>query len=113
MLRQMLIMAGHEVLVATSGAEALVLIEQYRFDLVCTDLGMPGMNGWEVARAVRERAPATPIALVTGWGTELDPTELAGNTVDFVLPKPYRVAQVQQLIAQALPAPQGASLDGD
>lgn len=111
MLRQMLVLAGHEVMVAASGAAALPLIEQYTFDLVCTDLGMPGMNGWDVARAVRQRAPGTPVVLVTGWGTDLDPTELAGHTVDFVLPKPFRVAQVHQLLAQALAERKGAPLD--
>ena len=90
------------MLTATSGIEALALLDQYTFDLVCTDLGMPGMNGWELARAVRQRAPGTPIALITGWGAELDPADVAANQVDFVLPKPYRAAEVQHLIAQAL-----------
>jgi PAS domain S-box-containing protein len=102
MLRAMLAVGGHYVTVATSGAEAVRLFEQQPFDVVCTDLGMPGMNGWEVARAVRARAPQTPVILITGWGTALDPDELAAGTVDFVLPKPYRVVQVQEIVAQAL-----------
>jgi PAS domain S-box-containing protein len=102
MLRAMLAVGGHTVTVATNGAEAVRLFEQQSFDVVCTDLGMPGMNGWEVARHVRARAPQTPVILITGWGAALDPDELAAGTVDFVLPKPYRVVQVQEIVAQAL-----------
>ena len=60
MLRAMLAVGGHEVLVAASGPEALALLDQHSFDLVCTDLGMPGMNGWEVARQVRIVLPVSP-----------------------------------------------------
>jgi CheY-like chemotaxis protein len=102
MLQAMLGAAGHDVVITTGGAEALALFEGGNFDLVCTDLGMPGMNGWEVARAVRARAPGTPVILITGWGMSLDPAEIAAQTVDFVLAKPYRVTQVQEIVAQAL-----------
>ena len=91
MLRAMLAVGGYHVTVATSGAEAVRLFEQQPFDVVCTDLGMPGMNGWEVARHVRARAPQTPVILITGWGTALDPDELAAGTVGIILPEPYRV----------------------
>jgi PAS domain S-box-containing protein len=105
LLQSMLAVAGHDVIVATNGAEALALLEQVPFDLVCTDLGMPGMNGWEVARYVRARAPGIPVILITGWGVQLDPAEMAAHTVDFVLSKPYRVAQVLEVVAQALALP--------
>jgi PAS domain S-box-containing protein len=102
MLRAMLRMGGHEVVVVTSGPEGLAQLATQSFDLVCTDLGMPGMNGWEVVREVRRRAPGTPIALITGWGHQLDPAELAAHGVDFLLPKPYRIRQLHDLVAQAL-----------
>ena len=102
MLRAMLAVSGHQVVIAGNGVEALALLDQQPFDLVCTDLGMPGMNGWEVAREVRRRAPGTPVVLVTGWDVQLDSDELAANTVDAVLAKPYRLAQVESLIAQVL-----------
>jgi CheY-like chemotaxis protein len=92
------------VVVATSGPAALALLDEGRFDLVCTDLGMPGMNGWEVARRVHERAPATPVVMITGWGIQLDPAELAANGITSVLFKPYRMHAVQELVAQALAA---------
>jgi PAS domain S-box-containing protein len=105
LLQAMLRLGGHEVLVAGSGPEALELLDQRSFDLVCTDLGMPGMSGWEVAAEVHRRAPGTRIALITGWGNQLDPAELARHGVDFVLAKPYRAAQVQDLVIQALGRP--------
>ncbi len=112
MLQQMMALAGHEVRMATSGIEALALVDQYPFDLVCTDLGMPGMDGWELARAVRQRAPDMPIALITGWGIALDPSDIERNAVDFVLPKPYRAVQINQLIAQTLARQKELLLNG-
>ncbi len=102
MLQMMLLRGGHEVVVETSGIEAVARLDTGPFDLVCTDLGMPGMNGWEVAEQVRRRAPQARIALITGWGNQLDPADLERYQIDFVLPKPYRSAQVQDLVLQAL-----------
>jgi PAS domain S-box-containing protein len=105
MLQAMLAAGGHKVVVATNGAEALGYLAQEPFDLVCTDLGMPDMSGWEVARRVHALAPGTPVVLITGWGAQIDPAELAAGAVDFLLPKPYRLADVQAVIAQALAQP--------
>jgi CheY-like chemotaxis protein len=102
MLRAMLRMDGHEVVVVTSGPEGLAQLAAQPFDLVCTDLGMPGMNGWEVVREVRARAPGVPIALITGWGNQLNAADLAAHGVDFLLSKPYRIRQLHDLVAQAL-----------
>ncbi len=53
-LRDILEEDGYEVCIAASGGEALALFAAERFDAVFTDLGMPGMSGWELARAIRE-----------------------------------------------------------
>jgi CheY-like chemotaxis protein len=55
-----------------------------------------------VVREVRLRAPGVPIALITGWGNQLDAAELAAHGVDFLLSKPYRIRQLHDLVAQAL-----------
>jgi len=82
--------AGHTAFQAAGGKEALAWLDAGQpVDLVLTDLGMPGMTGADVARAVRGRWPHLRIGLMTGW----DETEkLVGETsaiVDFVLAKPF------------------------
>jgi len=56
-------------------------------DLVVTDLGMPGMTGWEVAALVKSRAPHIPVFLLTGWGETVAADERS-RYVDRVIAKP-------------------------
>jgi CheY-like chemotaxis protein len=70
--------------------------------MVMTDLGMPGMSGWEVAQAVKTRWPQLPVILVTGWGDALERARLGGTGVDLVLAKPYTVAQIKHALAQGV-----------
>ncbi|MBI2543932.1 MAG: response regulator [Candidatus Rokubacteria bacterium] len=60
--------SGHAVVTAASGAEGLARFEAEAADLVITDLGMPGMTGWELAERIKARSPGTPVFLLTGWG---------------------------------------------
>jgi len=78
---------GHAVLSAASGAEALALFDPAAVDLVVTDLGMPGMTGWEVAALVKSRAPHIPVFLLTGWGETVAADERS-RYVDRVIAKP-------------------------
>jgi two-component system capsular synthesis sensor histidine kinase RcsC len=84
----------------TSGEEGLTRLATTRFDMVMTDLGMPGMSGWEVAQAVKVRCPQLPVILVTGWGDALEQVRLGGTGVDLVLAKPYTVAQIKHALVQ-------------
>ncbi|HEY8489957.1 MAG TPA: response regulator, partial [Dehalococcoidia bacterium] len=93
---------GHQVTACSSGAEALEAAAREEFDLVFTDLGMPGMSGWEVARRIKEIRPKTPVALVTGWGVALDEERLRGSGVDLVINKPFRMAALRQAVAEAM-----------
>lgn len=58
--------AGYSVLTASSGAEALKLLEKQRVDLVLTDMLMPGMNGTQLAREAKSRQPKVPVILYSG-----------------------------------------------
>jgi signal transduction histidine kinase/CheY-like chemotaxis protein len=91
-LADMLGTSGHTAFQAAGGREALAWLEAGQpVDLVLTDLGMPGMMGTDVARAVRGRWPHLRLGLMTGW----DETEgLVGETsamVDFVIAKPFKL----------------------
>jgi CheY-like chemotaxis protein len=81
---------GHVVSVAASGEEALEKLAEHPFDAVVSDLGMgSGMNGWELADAVRLRWPGVRFLLATGWGAAIDPAEATTRGVEAVLSKPY------------------------
>ena len=103
-LADALVALGHTVLQAPGGRDGLEQLERgERVDVVITDLGMPGMNGWEVARAVKARWPDLPIGLVTGWpmGGELTPEEV--GRVDFVIAKPYTLEGLHATLAALRP----------
>src|SRR5262249_7988847 len=104
MLQRMLATDGHTVTCCTDGERALECFEHQRFDLVLTDLSMPEMNGWEVARAIRARRPDQPIAFLTGWGQQLDEAQMAALDVRHVLAKPFRREDLRQLVLRAAAA---------
>ncbi len=93
---------GHSVRMAASGKEGLDLFRDEHHDLVLTDLGMPEMSGWQVARAVKEIGRETPVILVTGWGEHLDPEAIREGSVDFLLSKPFRISELLTLVVRAL-----------
>jgi CheY-like chemotaxis protein len=89
----------HDVVVADDGASGLARFREGTFDLVMTDLAMPGMSGWQVAQAVKAARPKVPVVLVTGWGVEVQADELHTHGVDRVMTKPFRFEDVQEVVA--------------
>jgi len=98
-LADLLSTRGHAVVQASSGQEGLAhLGDVDAVDLVITDLGMPDMTGWEVARTVRERWPGLPVGLITGWGDQhLQAAER--KQVDFVISKPFEEARLHEALS--------------
>jgi len=101
-LKELLVAEGYIVIEARDGAEGLARCEAEPVDLVLSDLSMPGMSGWDVAAACRDRFPTVPVGLMTGWGDQLDPEELARHRIRFVLTKPFVVDDVLRAVASAL-----------
>jgi CheY-like chemotaxis protein/anti-sigma regulatory factor (Ser/Thr protein kinase) len=93
-LMEMLSTHSHLVTGAASGPEGLALLERHHFDLVLTDLGMPGMTGWEVARRVKAHRPETPVVLITGWGASIDADQQRRSGVDLILFKPFQMEEL-------------------
>jgi CheY-like chemotaxis protein len=100
---------GHAVETTTSGEEALAYLAREPVDVVISDLGLgEGINGWQLADAVRTHFPGTRFALATGWGDRIAPEEAAERGVDAVIAKPYRVDELHRLVASLVvprPAP--------
>lgn len=92
---------GHTCTKAEGGKEALKILEDEKFDLVITDLGMPEVGGWDVARYCRERHPGMPVLLISGWGAQLDNDE-ALQKVDAILPKPFQMDEIKETIEKVM-----------
>src|SRR6185437_7361661 len=81
---------GHSVTASNSGARALkeLMREDCAIDVVFCDLGMPEINGWEVARQVKSKTVAPAFYLFTGWAQEIPANDPRRRWVDAVVPKP-------------------------
>ena len=91
---------GFEVTLAENGNEALKLFDAGSFHALFTDLGMPGMSGWELARAIRERNCEIPLAVITGWGEAVGSTEQEEAKVDWVVTKPFSISRIVEIAAE-------------
>lgn len=102
-LSNLLSLLGHSVALAYDGHEALRVAIANNFDLIILDLGMPGLNGYEVAAEIRKipHLQKTTLAALTGWGSQnhRDQTKAAG--FDTHLTKPAAIADINQLLAAA------------
>lgn len=99
-LADSLVDEGHLVVEAASGPEALAKIESGdAIDLVMTDLGMPGMTGWEVAREVHARWPDLPVGIVTGWAVTVEMRTVERAQIAFLVPKPYTLDALRAALA--------------
>jgi CheY-like chemotaxis protein len=91
--------AGHRATKAEGGGEAIARFRAEPFDVVLTDLAMPRVSGWQVARAVKQIAPRVPVFLITGFGVELSPEERRVHGVDVVLVKPLQIHEILDALA--------------
>ncbi len=99
-LADMLEAKGHEPVVFTKSTEAVNQLSGQHFDIVFTDLAMPDLSGWQLARAVKEAAPNLPVVLITGFGVELSPEQCRTNYVDVVLTKPVEFSELMAVAAR-------------
>ncbi|UPG74357.1 response regulator [Roseomonas gilardii subsp. gilardii] len=98
---------GFRISTAGSGAEALACPALPRVELLVTDLAMPGMNGLELARQVRQRRPGLGVLLITGFvgeAAEADLAEARAGGPFAILRKPVTVEQITAAIASLLAA---------
>ena len=96
---------GHTVTMADGGQKGVeafgrAYATESAFDIVITDLGMPGVDGRTLAAAINAASPTTPIILLTGWGQRLQGESDLSQFVDKILSKPPRVADVRAALAE-------------
>jgi len=89
---------GYEVAVASSGHEALSLFLNNSFELVFTDMHMPGMDGWSLAHHIKDKSADTPVVLITGSEKETVMKRFKGSFVDTVIFKPLSLEDIQKTV---------------
>ncbi|HSM03161.1 MAG TPA: response regulator transcription factor [Longimicrobiales bacterium] len=94
-IRSGLQQAGHTVHSALSGEEGLARASTESFDAIVLDVMLPGMNGFEVARELRDRGVTTPILMLTAKDEEPDVVEGLSHGADAYLPKPFRIGELE------------------
>lgn len=93
---------GYAVITAGDGYEAMAKLQAEKYDLVFTDLRMPGMNGLDVAEQVRVRQPWTPVVIVTGYGSRRSEERARAAGVSDFLHKPLSPEMIEDSAQRAL-----------
>jgi CheY-like chemotaxis protein len=93
---------GSEAITAHDGLAAVAAAEEFRPDVVLLDLGLPGIDGYEVARRIREQPWANEVVLValTGWDREEDKLRLKEANFNFHMVKPVEHPAIEKLLAE-------------
>jgi signal transduction histidine kinase len=94
---------GHRPRVTNDAEEGLAAFHEEPFDLVLTDLGLPGLSGEEVARRVAQRSPTTPVVLLTGWSSQLHDEAQPLEGVTRILGKPISLSHLAATLASVCP----------
>ena len=93
---------GYVVITAKNAAEALDKLREQEYDVVFTDIKMPGMDGVELAERVKARRPWTPVVIVTGYGTTANEQRARAIGVSAFLNKPLSPEMIEQSATTAL-----------
>jgi len=96
---------GYAVITAENGEEALRKLNEEKYDLVYSDIRMPGMSGLEVAEKVRARRPWTPVVIITGYGTDIAEERANAAGVSKFLHKPLSPAMIEDSARDVLAVP--------
>jgi len=92
---------GYQISLASSGDEALEMLKADKFDLLLTDVKMPGMNGFDLLRKVKENWPDMAVIIMTGYGDAFTIKEALLNGADEYLSKPFKGHEVSLIVERA------------
>jgi signal transduction histidine kinase/ActR/RegA family two-component response regulator len=100
LLKDILVSLGHRVVQAEDGFKAIQLFDADVFDAVFTDISMPGMSGWELARLIRERNMKIPLAILSGWGEAIGPDQQKAAQANWIVAKPFDFEQIIAIVEE-------------
>ena len=101
-LSELLSFMGYEVVVASSGIEGLYRFLKTSFELVLTDLDMPGIDGYTLALHIKNKSPHTSVVLITGSEAEAAMERSEGSCVDSVLFKPFKLEDIEKTVQRLI-----------
>jgi signal transduction histidine kinase/ActR/RegA family two-component response regulator len=101
-ISDMLDLLGHQVMAAPCGEDGVKLFQKHDFDLVITDLGMPGISGWDVTRTCKDLKPQVPVIMISGWGNQIDEDMISQSRLDGVLAKPFEMNKIKAMLNKVL-----------
>ena len=103
-LQEALTLDGYNVDAAEAGEAALALCHTHGYDLVVTDLNLPGISGLDILQALRNQGNQTPVIMMTAYGTWTPPWRpMRGGAYDFI-PKPFKLSVIKKQVKAALRA---------
>ena len=105
LLSKSLSSAGYRVELAVDGLAAMAKLQEKAYDLMITDLKMPGQDGLSLIREARRTCPALPVIVITGFSTEAAAIEAINLGVTGYLTKPFRLTRILAATARALGEP--------
>ena len=100
---------GYEVDTALNGEEGLKDLESRDYDVVFTDIKMPGMDGLEVAERIKARCPWTPVVVITGYGTQANEARASVLGVNGFIRKPLTPEMIENITLKAMEKPAKAA----
>ena len=105
LLSEILSNQGHQTCVFDNGIGGIEAFKKGSYEILITDLGMPGVSGWEVINTARQIKPGVVIGIVTGW--DISEEEAKQKGVDFIINKPFRADYVLQVVTNAVESKAG------
>lgn len=96
--------AGYVVATAPSGEDAIVRLQEEAFDLMISDIRMPGISGLEVLEHAKTTFPAIRVVLITGFGTPQTLTRARQSGADRILTKPFNPMELLAAVKESLPS---------
>lgn len=103
-ISDMLEYLGHKVMSVPNGDKGIEMFGQQEFDLVITDLGMPGLSGWDVVRICKNSRPDVPVVMISGWGNQINEETAARSQLDGILAKPFEMSKIKTMLDSILSA---------
>ncbi len=92
---------GYQISMASTGEEALGLMEENKYDLLLTDVKMPGMTGFDLLKNVKNRWPDMAVIVMTGYGDAYTVKEALLMGADEYLSKPFKAHEVSLIVERA------------
>ncbi len=97
-LKEMIELIGHRVTATVSPKEAVEIAGREKFDIIITDISMPGLTGWDLLAKIKEMGVSAPVLLISGRAESIPGERIAAEGGAGILPKPFRLDDLRSAI---------------